>query len=782
MAHGRGGGVRRVARRDGHRRGGSAPRGRGPPDQGAPGQARRAGAGPPVEGHRARWPPRGARGVQEDRELGALYIPLRPLRPREVHRGQREPEQEPPDGDREAEGARGGDRPHQEGLHRGDQIREGAAAEVRGRARRQEAARGGVRGPEAARDPAPEEPGGRHRAEGAGGEEPPREAPGVPGAQEPGARPRGEGGGPPGEGSGGPGGGPPRGRGGPRGRRGAAGAVHRGDPGEGAGVPEEGGRAEEADHPPRRGREQVQDRGPAPHGVRPAERETEGRGRRRLREEGAGAPDEGAIDPPPGVRDPAAEGRAPREGGRDEAAEGAPRLQGGGAPPAGGGPRVPGAASPGGADEGRARESARRGHGGARAKGAPGAAEGGDRPERGGGPGEGEVPEVEDGGAAPPRAGADRGGERGPRGGTAARGEAGEGEDGDAPSRRPPPRRDPVRHERDRVWPRPRREGGDRGRVHGGGAPEGGPDHLGPHGQDGRGRPAGDGVRPPWVRGIREARPREVRRRVQQVDGRGHERPEHDVRERPHGLRGDREGGGRSLDGVQEEARVLPARVPFRLDADRVPRPDDDVQVPPAVRGPPEAGQGRRPVRDREGDARGEGDRDALLDDGRHLRVQGRAAPVLHGGAGRVRRPVPRVHQVHPQPERREHRFVLAGNDQVGGGREAGGAVLLSWAKRSLLESSPGPYATSIPECFDGGGGAGTPTWGIGIGGGSRRSRAITTASGMHTVMIVVWTSFATSFGICPLALHWRATSRPFPSYTRDPSIRITPTTSSTAR
>src|SRR5207245_2242639 len=60
--------------------------------------------------------------------------------------------------------------------------------------------------------------------------------------------------------------------------------------------------------------------------------------------------------------------------------------------------------------------------------------------------------------------------------------------------------------------------------------------------------------------------------------------------------------------------------------------------------------------------------------------------------------------------------------------------------------------------------------------------RSFMAVRGVCDVQSRVWISCATSFGICPLALDCRATSRPFPSYTRDPSIRITPTTSSTAR
>src|SRR2546428_1561462 len=128
---------------------------------------------------------------------------------------------------------------------------------------------------------------------------------------------------------------------------------------------------------------------------------------------------------------------------------------------------------------------------------------------------------------------------------------------------------------------------------------------------------------------------------------------------------GDPEGGRRTGRGVEEEVPDVPTCVPQRVDADRIPRPDDDVQVPPALRGTPEAGQGRGLLRDRERDARGAGDSDARLADGREHRVQGRAAEVVPVHQGHLRRAEPRLDPVHVHEVELVDRIVQPGPHQV---------------------------------------------------------------------------------------------------------------------
>src|SRR5437867_814889 len=121
----------------------------------------------------------------------------------------------------------------------------------------------------------------------------------------------------------------------------------------------------------------------------------------------------------------------------------------------------------------------------------------------------------------------------------------------------------------------------------------------------------------------------EARDKDLEVDGCGGIGSEHDVHRRADGLSVNPEGGRRAGRGVEEEVPDVPACLPQRVDAHRVSGPDDDIQVPPALCRAAEAGQGRGLLRDRERDARGAGDPDARVVDGRKHRVQGRAAEVV---------------------------------------------------------------------------------------------------------------------------------------------------------
>jgi len=69
----------------------------------------------------------------------------------------------------------------------------------------------------------------------------------------------------------------------------------------------------------------------------------------------------------------------------------------------------------------------------------------------------------------------------------------------------------------------------------------------------------------------------------------------------------------------------------------------------------------------------------------------------------------------------------------------------------------------------------------MGIGGGSRRSRAIIVASGMQLFMMTVSTSDATASGIFPCPDHSRTICRASPSNTTRPSIWMRPITPSCA-
>src|SRR6266568_4502323 len=102
---------------------------------GGPGLGRQA-PGSAGERPRGRRPARGTRVDARDVEPGAREPPNRPIRSGPLHRGDGEPLEAAPDGDREAEGARAGYRAHQI-----------AATQVRQLARCEEAARPGGEGP-----------------------------------------------------------------------------------------------------------------------------------------------------------------------------------------------------------------------------------------------------------------------------------------------------------------------------------------------------------------------------------------------------------------------------------------------------------------------------------------------------------------------------------------------------------------------------------------------------------------------------------------------------------
>src|SRR5438552_2839935 len=326
---------------------------------------------------------------------------------------------------------------------------------------------------------------------------------------------------------------------------------------------------------------------------------------------------------------------------------------------------LPREARPAGAAQGRGGAGAGGLDRGARHEGPPRGTEVPDQPEGGGGADEGEVPPAEDGGAPDAGARPDHGRHRGPGARTPDRGQAAEGQDRHPAPRRPHVRRHPLRDERFRVRPRVRRKGGAREPIHGGRPQEGRPGPLGADRQGPGGRPGRHVVRPPGVRGIREARPGPIYRRVLEVDGRRGDGSEHDLHRRSDGPPVDPEGRRDDRGGVEEEVPDVPPRIPERVHPDRLPGPHDDVQVPPAVRRAPEAGQGRRLLRHRERDARGAGDPDARLPDGRQHRVQGRTAQVVPEHQRHLRRPEPWVDPVYVHEVECERRVVQPGPHQV---------------------------------------------------------------------------------------------------------------------
>src|SRR5205809_179608 len=112
----------------------------------------------------------------------------------------------------------------------------------------------------------------------------------------------------------------------------------------------------------------------------------------------------------------------------------------------------------------------------------------------------------------------------------------------------------------------------------------------------------------------------------------------------------------------------------------------------------------------------------------------------------------------------------------------------LMWRGRAEIDGSPKPGTDSDDQAISGErpfagfpGCCGTFTCGIGIGGGSRNSRARSTASGMQFVMITVWISCATSGGIWPPDDHPFTRAFASPSQRMFPSIWMRPTTASEA-
>src|SRR3989442_19188 len=159
------------------------------------------------------------------------------------------------------------------------------------------------------------------------------------------------------------------------------------------------------------------------------------------------------------------------------------------------------------------------------------------------------------------------------------------------------------------------------------------------------------------------------------------------VHRRADGLSVNPEGGRGAGRGVEEEVPDVPACLPQRVDAHRVSGPNDDIQVPPALCRAAEAGQGRGLLRDRERDARGAGDPDARVADGRKHRVQGRAAEVVPVHQGHLRRAEPGLDPVHVHEIELVDRVVLAGPHQVIT-RFLGNALCLVW--RAAARRSPG--------------------------------------------------------------------------------------------